>query len=72
MASSTQHEASDHLKGGEMPDYFTPEEAAAIKRVHRDTIIRGIKSGKIPFSRVGIQYRIPASWVHGIDEESPE
>lgn len=65
--SAAQHEAE--------PAYTT-DEAAAIKRVGRDTILRAIRSTDpdrhLRAKRVGKGYRIPASaleeWFDGLED----
>lgn len=44
-----------------MPDnkFLTTEETAQLLNVHSNTIIRWIKSGKLPSSKIGQHYRIP-------------
>lgn len=39
--------------------YFSTEEAAQLINVHPNTIVRWIKSGKLPSSKIGREYRIP-------------
>lgn len=39
--------------------YLTTEEAARLLNVHANTIVRWIKSGKLPSSKLGREYRIP-------------
>lgn len=39
--------------------YLTTEQAASLLNVHPNTILRWIKSGKLPSSQIGKQYRIP-------------
>jgi chromosome partitioning protein len=39
--------------------FLTTEEAATLLNVHPNTILRWVKSGKLPSSRIGQQYRIP-------------
>ncbi len=40
---------------------YTPEELADICKVHKSTIIKMLKNGKIPANKVGKQWRILAS-----------
>ncbi len=40
-------------------EYLTTEQAAHLLNVHANTIIRWIKSDKLPASRIGREYRIP-------------
>ncbi len=45
-----------------MPDktaFLTTDEAAELLSVHTNTILRWIKTGKLPSSKIGSQYRIP-------------
>jgi excisionase family DNA binding protein len=39
--------------------FLTTEETAAMLNVHAHTVVRWIKSGKLPASRIGREYRIP-------------
>ena len=39
--------------------YLTTEEAAQLLNVHTNTIMRWIKDGRLPSSRIGREYRIP-------------
>jgi len=39
--------------------YLSTEEAAQLMNVHPNTIVRWIKSGKLPSSKIGREYRIP-------------
>jgi chromosome partitioning protein len=41
------------------PSFLTTEEAAELLNVHTNTILRWIKAGKLPSSKIGQQYRIP-------------
>jgi len=41
------------------PIFLNTEEAATMLNVHPNTILRWIKSGKLPSSKIGSQYRIP-------------
>ena len=40
-------------------EYLTTNEAAQLLGVHWDTVIRWIKNGKLPHTRIGWEYRIP-------------
>src|SRR5262245_15435831 len=40
-------------------EYLSTEEAAVILNVHQNTILRWLKEGKLPSSKIGKQYRIP-------------
>ena len=41
------------------PAFLTTEQAAKLLNVHPNTILRWIKDGKLPSSKIGQQYRIP-------------
>ena len=41
------------------PSFLTTEQAANLLNVHPNTILRWIKTGKLPSSKIGQQYRIP-------------
>jgi len=41
------------------PVFLNTDEAATMLNVHPNTILRWIKSGKLPSSKIGSQYRIP-------------
>lgn len=41
------------------PDVLTPDQAAAYLQVHRETVYRYIREGKLIASRLGRSYRIP-------------
>ena len=41
------------------PHFLTTEEAARLLNVHQNTIVRWIKSGRLPSSKIGREYRIP-------------
>ena len=41
------------------PFFLTTDEASRLLNVHPNTIVRWIKSGKLPASKIGSQYRIP-------------
>lgn len=41
------------------PLFLNTDEAATMLNVHTNTILRWIKSGKLPSSKIGSQYRIP-------------
>ena len=41
------------------PLFLNTDEAATMLNVHPNTILRWIKSGKLPSSKIGSQYRIP-------------
>jgi chromosome partitioning protein len=41
------------------PSFLTTEEAARLLNVHQNTILRWIKSGRLPSSKIGREYRIP-------------
>lgn len=43
----------------ENPKLLTTDQAAKFLNVHPNTILRWIKSGKLPYSQIGKQYRIP-------------
>lgn len=40
------------------PDILTPEEAALLLRVNRETIYRNLRRGKLPGIKLGGQWRI--------------
>src|SRR5512144_178826 len=40
------------------PEIMTPEQAAAYLQVSRETVLRYIRAGKLPASRLGRTYRI--------------
>lgn len=48
---------------------YTPEEAAALLRVHRNTVYRLLQSGTLPATKTGRGWRIPGSalddFLHG-------
>jgi excisionase family DNA binding protein len=39
--------------------FLTTEEASKLLNVHQNTIVRWIKTGAIPSSKIGREYRIP-------------
>src|SRR2546430_6258447 len=39
--------------------FLSTEEAARLLKVHTNTIVRWIKTGALPSSRIGREYRIP-------------
>ena len=39
--------------------YLTTEEVAKLLNVHSNTVARWIKSGKLPSTQIGCEYRIP-------------
>ena len=39
--------------------YLTTEEVAKLLNVHSNTVARWIKSGKLPSTKIGREYRIP-------------
>ncbi len=43
----------------QLPDIFTPEQAAAYLQVDRETVYRYIRNGKLMASKLGRAYRIP-------------
>ena len=42
--------------------FVSVEEAAKTLRVHPNTIYRAIKSGAVPYHKIGNQYRIPSNF----------
>lgn len=52
--------------------YFSVSEAAEILKVHRNTVGRYIKDGRLPGYRVGNQYRIPESTLTRFMQETGE
>jgi excisionase family DNA binding protein len=42
-----------------LPAFLSTEEAARLLKVHTNTIVRWIKTGALPSSRIGREYRIP-------------
>jgi excisionase family DNA binding protein len=42
-----------------LPAFLSTEEAAKLLNVHINTIVRWIKTGALPSSRIGREYRIP-------------
>ncbi len=42
-----------------LPAFLSTEEAARLLKVHTNTIVRWIKIGALPSSRIGREYRIP-------------
>ena len=50
--------------------YFSVSEAAELLKVHRNTVGRYIKDGRLPGYRVGNQYRIPESTLTRFMEET--
>ena len=44
-------------------EFFKPEEVAKILKIDLRTIYRLIKKGEIPVKKVGMQYRIPESFL---------
>jgi excisionase family DNA binding protein len=42
-----------------LPALLSTEEAARLLKVHTNTIVRWIKIGALPSSRIGREYRIP-------------
>ncbi len=63
--TNNQHQQPDAEpgKGVNLKAYYTPEEAAERWSVSVDTVRRGLKSGDIPYRKVGAQYRIPMEFV---------
>lgn len=41
-----------------MDEFLTPEEAAALLKVHSQTIYRKLRSGQLPGARIGGQWRL--------------
>lgn len=49
-------------KGGRLSDdlaFLTVEETADLLRVHKNTIYRWVREGRLPSTRIGKQWRIP-------------
>jgi excisionase family DNA binding protein len=51
------------------PRFVSPDECAAALKVHKDTVMRLIRSGRIRARKVGRQYRIPESEIHAFANE---
>jgi excisionase family DNA binding protein len=47
------------MKAGSAPEIMTPDQAARLLQVERETIYRYIRQGKLDASRLGRSYRIP-------------
>lgn len=50
--------SDDHPAPLVNPEWLTPEEAAALLRVNRNTLYKAIHQGEIPHVRLGRTYRI--------------
>lgn len=53
--------------GEKPPDWLTPDEAADLLRVNRETIYNQIRRGALPATRMGRVYRIPRAAVKPAD-----
>lgn len=52
--------------------FVTTDEAAVILQVHKNTIYRAIRAGKIPYVKAGNQFRIPCSYFEATTNESED
>ena len=52
------------------PRYYTPKETCRILRVCERTVYSLVRSGSIPSTKVGGQYRIPSDYVDGRQRKS--
>jgi len=56
-------------------EYLTPEQVAERLHVSRKTVYNLLKLGKIPAIRIGVQWRIPESFLEegtGNERQKPE
>jgi excisionase family DNA binding protein len=56
-------------------EYLTPEQVAERLHVSRKTVYNLLKEGKIPAIRIGVQWRIPESFLEegtGNERQKPE
>jgi excisionase family DNA binding protein len=54
------------------PHFLTTEEAARLLNVHQNTTVRWIKSGRLPSSKIGREYRIPREAIaNRVDRAAP-
>lgn len=51
--------------------FLTTEEAARLLNVHSNTIVRWIKTGKLPSSKIGREYRIPRDAIENRIKQAP-
>jgi chromosome partitioning protein len=54
-----------------LPAYLSTEEAAKLLNVHINTIVRWIKTGALPSSRIGREYRIPKEAIENRVNRTP-
>jgi chromosome partitioning protein len=54
-----------------LPAYLSTEEAAKLLNVHINTIVRWIKTGALPSSRIGREYRIPKQAIENRVNRTP-
>ena len=54
-----------------LPAYLSTEEAAKLLNVHINTIVRWIKTGALPSSRIGREYRIPKEAIENRVSRTP-
>src|SRR5438105_4391954 len=54
-----------------LPAYLSTEEAAKLLNVHSNTIVRWIKTGALPSSRIGREYRIPKEAIENRVNRTP-
>ena len=54
-----------------LPAYLPTEEAAKLLNVHINTIVRWIKTGALPSSRIGREYRIPKEAIENRVNRTP-
>jgi len=54
-----------------LPAYLSTEEAAKLLNVHINTIVRWIKTGALPSSRIGREYRIPREAIENRVNRTP-
>ncbi|GAB4248758.1 MAG: hypothetical protein Kow00129_09540 [Thermoleophilia bacterium] len=53
------------------PFFYTVDEVAGLLRVHRNTVYRWCRSGRLPATKVGKDWRIPASAVARLEDGAP-
>jgi excisionase family DNA binding protein len=54
-----------------LPAFLSTEEAAKLLNVHINTIVRWIKTGALPSSRIGREYRIPKEAIENRVNRTP-